>query len=778
MLKSIGVVASSVILYTLMLIGCKNGLLEHDDATVNGVRGAGSRTASITVTNLISSNNQGAFRSIVADPIEKDLTRGTYVLVAEGFSSAGNFQPTVVAFDAGGGVDLKDLTPAVWTIDFSLYDEDKLVGGNPGVNNTFDKVAEAKARVLGGTIVIDLTDSNSSGRITLTSDDIDGEGNVSLTFNLTQEDWDVLITGGQTTPQNNGYTIKIGIYDPQTGIAIASTGAPGVPFEKDYSAITAKDAIGGGVGDAFTGNFNNGVYIVRVTITDSQKKQHMWTDKIHVEANRDISSPIDLPRLIGVGPTAPSNFGVFFDKDNSGANSYRATFKWTRESFNETGFELQIFDVTNSVTINSPGNITNILGAGLTSSTTLWNEVKATADVQTSSILTPANMDSNRVTFPLYVKDGQGTLNAGSETVSYDLDISRIYAVRIRSTNTSGSSDWVTYDPTTNTPDVHNGFPEFKWIIGAAELIYKLDGFLLLKDGATGGPTYANPGDKITSDKQYEMFDPDANTTLKYTATAATAGAGGYVTITGTGVADKYRFYLADFNNDPAQEDKSLKSFNGWSADKLDGGTNPITSLYFGFGLVTLSPSGFSGTSGVIDEVITAGIFKDFVREDTVWLQMGAAGGGGLNWTNKNLTWYKTTGTSLEAKGRTATSIGKVAIGGQQVVTIELHNQVGVGVSNPVLYIITGEDPDTAPGQFTDTVNSKPRTTNQVTYTIENVSGNVMRKKIVNGTGAGNLDLTGLLGGNYVLRVSNNFGNFLSEKSFPIVIKYTTDVVQ
>ena len=778
MLKSIGVVASSVILYTLMLIGCKNALLEQDVATVNGIRDAGLRTASITVTNLISSENQGAFRSIVANPIEKDLTQGNYVLVAEGFSSAASFQPTVVAFDAGGGVDLKDLTPAVWTIDFSLYDEDKLQGQNPGVNNLFDKMAEAKALVLGGTIVIDLTDSSSSGRITLTSDGIDGEGNVSLTFNLTQEDWDV-IKGGQPNPQGNGYSIKIGIYDPQTGNAISSTGAPGVPFEKDYSTITAKDGIGGRIGDAFTGNFNNGVYVVRVTITDSQKKRHMWSDKIHVEANRDITEQISIDRLIGEGPTAPSNFGVFFDKDNSGSNYYRAIFKWTRESFNETGFELQIFDVTDSVKLTGAGNITNILNTRLSDSATLWNEVKATADVQTDSILTPANMDSNRVSFPLYVRDGQGTLNAGSETVSYDLDISKIYAVRIRSTNESGSSDWVTYDPAQNTPDVHNTLPEFKWIIGATELIYKLDGFLLLKDSATGGPAYANPGDKISSDKQYEMFDPDGNTTLKYTATAATAGAGGYVTITGTGVADKYRFYPADFNNDPAQEDKSLKSFNGWTADKLYNGTNPITNLYFGFGLVTLSPSGFSGTSGVIDEVITAGIFKDFVKEDTVWLQMGAAGGiGGLNWADKNLTWYKTTGTSLAAKGRTATSIGKVSIGGQQVVTIELHNQVGVGVSNPVLYIITGENPDTAPGQFTDTVNSKPRTTNRVTYTLENVRGNVVRTKTINGTGAGDLDLTGLLGGNYVLRVTDYFGNFISEKSFQIVIKYTTDVVQ
>lgn len=92
MLKSIGVVASSVILYTLMLIGCKNALLEQDVATVNGIRDAGLRTASITVTNLISSENQGAFRSIVANPIEKDLTQGNYVLVAEGFSSAASFQ--------------------------------------------------------------------------------------------------------------------------------------------------------------------------------------------------------------------------------------------------------------------------------------------------------------------------------------------------------------------------------------------------------------------------------------------------------------------------------------------------------------------------------------------------------------------------------------------------------------------------------------------------------------------------------------------------------------
>ena len=143
-----------------------------------------------------------------------------------------------------------------------------------------------------------------------------------------------------------------------------------------------------------------GLYTFKVTITaEDGTGPWYYSDDIYIEGNRITSKEINLPKIIREAPAAPLNLVSEFGEKNANLGCYTAKFSWTRDSYNESGFELQIVELD-----EIPASIDN----------TLFDE---------SNIFTVENFAPTE--YPIYAKDG--TLLAGSQAINYDLETGKIY---------------------------------------------------------------------------------------------------------------------------------------------------------------------------------------------------------------------------------------------------------------------------------------------------------------------------------------------------------------
>lgn len=197
MLKRFGMVASALALLAVALAGCKNGMLGEDEATVNGLRGVGSRTARVTVTNF---EDDGRLRTIAADQPDVKAA-GQWYFVASGNAGDRVLSPRFIAVDqTTGRVNLADLGAGVWNVTITMFDKAKLDAVIPGVDaaQTTDNAKEALENhraciVLTGVGTVDLIRGDSDVRITLTTRGVGGNATVGVTVELHADD-KVIIT--------------------------------------------------------------------------------------------------------------------------------------------------------------------------------------------------------------------------------------------------------------------------------------------------------------------------------------------------------------------------------------------------------------------------------------------------------------------------------------------------------------------------------------------------------------------------------------------------------
>ena len=781
MLKRVGMVLAGILLVALVLMGCKNALLGEEDATVNG-RAAGVRTATITVTNF-APNSNGAARSIVAETLTLANIQTGHTLVVSGTRPRGPaFPATKVTYDAQGKVTLPDLDADTWTLKFTLYNDTK-AGAAGGFPTTIDPNLLKEAEVLVGYVVVDLTQSNASAPVTLTSNGVGTKGDVDLDIQFDTTDWDKM-KNGQTTPQDGGYTVTVGIYDRLTDVAVSEVALPGTPAEEDFSNRTDSQT-----GNEFITDVAPGVYNLKVKyVRNADKRTWVWTDEIHVEGNRETNNggqPVVVSKLFDEDPKKPTGLTAYYDPASAKDGRYTVDFRWARQGNNESGFEIQILNITQDLDLADGQNNVKYKGQVVQDATTLWTRID-NGGKNEDDILDPITFAAQGgAKFPVYVAD-QGTLNAGSTNIDFEFDTGSAYAVRIRAVNTEGKSDWTVLGtgnvvhPGTQPGGTGALTEKFDMLVAVSELKYNLNGFRLVKEGVTVNT--AGNTERIPTYVQYAKFDPTlpVDLVLPVATHSVTTGAP-LVTSLGTAGTGKYFLYQEGFTGQSA-DGTSLQGFDGWKSSTLVHGQPnnvPLTDEYFGIGKHDLTPSGVSSSSGTIDDIITAGVFANLITEDTVWLDLTAVRGS-VTWnTAQNIT-SKKNGTDLSAAGgRVVSSIGKNAAGNTLV--IELHLPAGVPLDKPELHINVGKDNNTGLGKFDDATTmatQKERVADGATYSLERTDGSEVCKTTVSGGTAGMLDLSKIYrGGNFVLRVRAQFGKFSSEKQFPVIIKFTDEAL-
>ena len=600
MLKRFGMVASVLALLALALAGCKNGMLGEDEATVNGLRDAGDRTAFVTVRNFVE-DGSGPLRTIAPDT--PNVTTG-YKFIAEGRSGRNVLPETLVEIDpATGRVDLANLAPGLWTITLTAYDDTKLGGAAdaPGI-----VAKKAEAAVLSGSATVNLTSRSGDVVIILTPRNVGTEGEVNLRVNFNSND--------QTKIQNSTggtYEVKIGLYDRATGEPIM---AAGQTTEKDKTTDVKGNAL---VDYNGLGKVPVGEYTFKVTITETTgtgKGPWYYSDNLFVLGNIDTNDQVNLPELLGgAEPEAPTNLAAYWapSKTKADGSEYTVHFSWDRKSFNESGFELQIADITAHFnTTNSQYD-----GVAANDAATLWTQIDAKNH---DNVTTITEKDFARVDYPIY--DKQGSLVAGSTYVDYALPTGRLYTARLRARNANGESDWVNLqaggtEPTSKWQD--GGVPPAIDVTGAAKLnryyfdvfsvTYQLGNAILLKQGEQAATA------AVKGDVDFHAFAQGTGYEVKYKVAQNNAD------------NNNYQLYPASFAGQANFDGNDrIKSWSGWSnsTDKADTKvySNQPDVKYEGSSNVTLIPAGASG--GLLVDVIGPGDFADLLTEDTVFIQL------------------------------------------------------------------------------------------------------------------------------------------------------------
>lgn len=384
---------------TLLFVGCSNGL--NTPGTVKGVDAV--RDVCIELTNFASSDTSA--RTIAPDAISKDDTEN-YIFIAEGKNARKTFGP-VICDISEGKINLSNLDAGVWTITITMYDNALLEGATEVAD-----IVTKDAAVLSGNAVVDLTKANATTSMTLTPDGIGTNGKVVLALNFDNAD--------EEKVASKGLKYVAGLYNKINGEKINET------TETDLADGTySVDYI------------EKGLYTFKVTITATDGTgPWYYSDDIYIEGNRTTEETIDLPKIIGEVPTAPEALTATLDTDNAELGRYTANFTWTRTSYNESGFELEIVEL---------------------------DEIPATIDetlFDESNIFTVENFTSTE--YPIYAKDG--TLSAGSTNIDYYLETGKIYVARIRAVNYNGKSGWAYIGDFMNKFTVEYDFAGYKLI--------------------------------------------------------------------------------------------------------------------------------------------------------------------------------------------------------------------------------------------------------------------------------------------------------------------------
>ena len=391
---------------TLLFVGCSNGL--NTPGTVKGVDPV--RSVCIELTNFASSDTSA--RTIAPDAISKSdaIDPSNYIFIAEGKNSRKSIVPVICGISDEGKINLSNLDAGVWTITITMYDK-TLLGSVTDAAEI--KALEGTCAVLSGNAVVDLTKANATTSMTLTPDGIGTNGKVALTLKFNDSD--------KAKSTSTELTYVAGLYKKINGEEINAT-EPAPLVDGTYSVESVA----------------KGLYTFKVTITATDGTGGPWyySDDIYIEGNRTIEETINLPKIIGDAPAAPLNLGFEFGEKNANLGRYTAKFSWTRDSYNESGFELEIVELD-----EIPASIDN----------TLFDE---------SNIFTVENFASTE--YPIYAKEG--TLLAGSQAINYDLETGKVYVARIRAVNYNGKSNWVILNSIINCYTVTYDFAGYKLV--------------------------------------------------------------------------------------------------------------------------------------------------------------------------------------------------------------------------------------------------------------------------------------------------------------------------
>ncbi|WP_296327338.1 hypothetical protein [uncultured Treponema sp.] len=322
-----------------------------------------------------------------------------------------------------------DFSPSVYR--FILYASETEIS-----SPTITKVAEKAC--LAGYTVADLCEVRQIVfYLSASSLSSTGTATITLSSNWTfPTSWDF--------SENGNSTATLGIYNVSTNEPISVGGININPYYMVYPTEIGNSLHLSNYTFANrqlpAGTYN---FIVRFTNSDNNTS-YEYNDLIMIFPNRNTDVNIEIPEIIEKIPGQPSDFVVTPNSPSSdSAEFYIADFSWIDNANNETGFEIQIADISSSYS-----NLTSSLPIfpSITSDSS-WEESVYT--FSSSIACYDVNSYKNYITYYFNYFDKDDSFSPDSYSLLHNntqakfyLRFGKRYAARIRSVNNAGVSAW------------------------------------------------------------------------------------------------------------------------------------------------------------------------------------------------------------------------------------------------------------------------------------------------------------------------------------------------
>ncbi len=461
--RAAGIFAVSAI--TFFAASCSNSLINGEVASGNG------KELKIAIDNyedlVASGSESGSERTIISDSYTFDDSLDFY-LYGESDDGA-KINPTKVTINA----DDSDNTVGKVTIsaesanwNFTLA----AVQSGSTVTKKSEMMAEA---VLIGYSSVDMTNGDTV-KFTLSTDGLTKKSTVAM--KIYTDGWDF------TDAAYADYTVTAGIYKIFGGEDIGST-------ETEIDSLT--NSAPSDANYKLTDEVAPGTYLFKVTFT-KDSKTYVWSDYIKILPGKTMEESVGIPNVIGVAPSAPTGFvAAYIDgsEDTVATGYYTTELAWTRGSYNEKSYELDILELDSDT--------------ALPTSDTDW------ATAVTTGPLTSYDQKSF-VESEFYVS---GALTGGNKNVQLKLALGKRYAARIRAVNHVGNSDYayVTVGGTTT-----NGTAFTSTVINRYRITYEAQGGSYTENDVTAKftPVVYSSEDTVTGYTISKYDGSDSNKAL------------------------------------------------------------------------------------------------------------------------------------------------------------------------------------------------------------------------------------------------------------------------
>lgn len=411
------------------LTGCNH------NATTATVKGEGITADKKVTVNISTKGDYSIFpktqnygnrsaRTIVSDAYEGSEVK--FYLFGTNKTKNTELTPkeiTVTSTDTRTGTINLEIGSYVWNLFIAACDS----GDEPAAMTSDAILAKA---VLLGEVTADLRGDKDTIDFILTPDGLTKTGTVGMK----------IYTDGWTVP--DGWTVKAGIYDPDTGTELKT-------FDATLADQVTEQSFTGTMPDAAPGSANytagganikpGSNYQFIVEFTAASGKKYYYSDKIIILPGKGNTSTVAIPNTIDLPPTAPTNFKVgYIDPANATSEFYTAEFEWVRSSTKtEKYYEFEL------AKLGVPDSDSNVYA--LPTSDTTWDAMKAWSSLTTTETYA---QDFYKHPF-VWVA---GSLLKGNQSASLKLNLGNRYFARIRAVNDAGPSEWVyvTFGNTTN----------------------------------------------------------------------------------------------------------------------------------------------------------------------------------------------------------------------------------------------------------------------------------------------------------------------------------------
>lgn len=357
-----------------------------------------------------------------------------YLLTMDGRSDIGD-SVTVPNFTLSNGRGAVSLSPGVWTLTLTATD---------AVGNT--------AVLRGSTTVTVWSGRSAEARFTLTPVET-GTGTVRLRVNW--QEADRAFVQPTVAPYPSGLTVSMALYHPVTGQKATSyerlaDGGNGTQSDTDAffrrgftggngggtGNIATTFTYTGGTSGAKTYNVPAGMYTLKFTITGgnlSAGTALQWRDFLYVEAGRQTTGTITIPRLTDVPPSEPATFRAVCTPLTA-AGTYTATLDW-QDVYNASSYQLEVMRYSTGTTRPADDAAWAIAAGQPTSLVYRYTSVVGADDNYT-------NPGHSGVGVMDHLSGG---LLGGQTEIAYRMTMAsgQGFAARLRAVNPFGVSAWV-----------------------------------------------------------------------------------------------------------------------------------------------------------------------------------------------------------------------------------------------------------------------------------------------------------------------------------------------